>query len=529
MNLVLSTMQLIGNTRHLDLSIQIESVLGVIGSLEEKEEQQQRISEEEEVAQVRVKEEELEASSNEEVPRVDHERSSEEEEVAQIVVKEEDIESSSNEEVPAGDKVSSRQQNVEHHQSEKRDATPPVQEGRTIEEELNHLSSSANDLVPSKDGTEDDDNGNALVRPIVSTATVARGRKRTSAPTSSSARPVEMPSTDIQGRSNKRAKRHLAAASITTSQTSRALRRSTRRRKCVSRPPKYVDESDCESDDECVLEEKSDDDDDDDDDDMPLIDLLESSLDDDGRGQRSRQETNIAAKPNRGPRAGTKSFDDRFQELMEFKQRFGHCNVCSRSREYSSLGIWCSNLRTAYRIIRKGEAPTRYKLSDDNMQRLENAGFKWSFISTFDERFDELMEFKDKFGHCNMSSRSNDYRYLGIWCSHLRAAYKSIHKGETPNIKLSNENVERLENAGFKWRLKNSTFDERFDELMEFKDEFGHCNVSSISKDYLTLGQWCSSLRQSYRKIQKGETPNNKLSNENIKRLEDAGFKWSLR
>jgi hypothetical protein len=40
--------------------------------------------------------------------------------------------------------------------------------------------------------------------------------------------------------------------------------------------------------------------------------------------------------------------------------------------------------------------------------------------------------------------------------------------------------MERLENAGFKLGLssrKKITFDERFKDLMAFKEAFGHCNV----------------------------------------------------
>ena len=45
----------------------------------------------------------------------------------------------------------------------------------------------------------------------------------------------------------------------------------------------------------------------------------------------------------------------------------------------------------------------RQKLTDDNIVRLEEAGFKWSLVPNFDDHFEELMEFKQKFGHCNLS------------------------------------------------------------------------------------------------------------------------------
>jgi len=89
-----------------------------------------------------------------------------------------------------------------------------------------------------------------------------------------------------------------------------------------------------------------------------------------------------------------------------------------------------------------------------------------------------------------------------------------------------------LDEADFKWSIETSprrTFDERFEELMKFKDEFGHCNVPQTkSCVYYALGQWCSNLRKSYKQIQRRETPRYTLAHEGIRRLEEADFKWSI-
>ena len=56
------------------------------------------------------------------------------------------------------------------------------------------------------------------------------------------------------------------------------------------------------------------------------------------------------------------------------------------------------------------------KLSDEQIQRLSDAGFKWSLNSGFDDRFNDLMAFKAKNGHCNVSTLGDD-AFLGKWCS----------------------------------------------------------------------------------------------------------------
>jgi hypothetical protein len=74
-------------------------------------------------------------------------------------------------------------------------------------------------------------------------------------------------------------------------------------------------------------------------------------------------------------------FDERLKDLMAFKAEFGHCNVPqtrSRNNKHLSLGIWCNNMRKAYKAIKDGRSPTT-KLSKANMKRLEKAGFECRF------------------------------------------------------------------------------------------------------------------------------------------------------
>jgi hypothetical protein len=160
-------------------------------------------------------------------------------------------------------------------------------------------------------------------------------------------------------------------------------------------------------------------------------------------------------------RKGCKTFDERFNDLMAFKAKFGHCNVPqtqSSNNKYRSLGQWCSSVRMSCKSIKEGGTPRTYKLSKADMKRLENAGFEWNLHKTFDQRFKDLMAFKAKFGHCNVpqtQSSNNKYRSLGKWCSDMRQTYKAIKMGGTPRSnKLSKADMKRLEKAGFKWRIK---------------------------------------------------------------------------
>ena len=72
------------------------------------------------------------------------------------------------------------------------------------------------------------------------------------------------------------------------------------------------------------------------------------------------------------------SFDDRFNDLMSFKAKYGHCDVPCTG-ENVSLGRWCNLLRASYRKLQQNQKPHMklIKLSDEQIQCLNDAGFKW--------------------------------------------------------------------------------------------------------------------------------------------------------
>jgi hypothetical protein len=72
-------------------------------------------------------------------------------------------------------------------------------------------------------------------------------------------------------------------------------------------------------------------------------------------------------------------------------------------------------------------------------------------IQSFDDRFNDLMAFKAKYGHCDASrSGENSTLVVGRWCIELRVSYKKIQNNQKPKIKLSDEQIQRLNDAGFK-------------------------------------------------------------------------------
>ena len=152
-------------------------------------------------------------------------------------------------------------------------------------------------------------------------------------------------------------------------------------------------------------------------------------------------------------------------------------------------------------------------------------------LTTFDDRFAELVEFNNKFGHFNVSPKYTAVPGLGRWCGEMRYAYNKLQKGQKTGMNLSEVHVQRLETIGFKWKdtPRDVMFDKRCAEMTEFKNTFGHCNVPQRYPENRALGRWCSEMRYAYNKIQKGEKPRVNLSEAHIQRLEKLGLKWKLK
>ena len=60
------------------------------------------------------------------------------------------------------------------------------------------------------------------------------------------------------------------------------------------------------------------------------------------------------------------------------------------------------------------------------------------------------MAFKAKYGHCDVSQLGEDAS-LGRWSRYMRGSYKKMQNNQKPQMKLSDEQIQRLGGAGFKW------------------------------------------------------------------------------
>jgi hypothetical protein len=218
----------------------------------------------------------------------------------------------------------------------------------------------------------------------------------------------------------------------------------------------------------------------------------------------------------------------RIQEMREFKEQFGHCLV---PREYAAnpkLGRWVSTQRSKYRLHQEGKPSC---LTTERIREVESIGFDWGtrkpdVAPIWSVRIQEMREFKEQFGHCLVPQQYADKHKLGQWVSKQRSNYRSHQEGNpTP---MTEDRIRELESIGFDWGTRRidvaPIWSVSFQQMREFKEQFGHCLVPQQYADKPKLGRWVSTQRQSYRLHQEGNpTP---MTEDRIRELESIGFDW---
>ena len=130
---------------------------------------------------------------------------------------------------------------------------------------------------------------------------------------------------------------------------------------------------------------------------------------------------------------GNYAFGDNSQLLLAYKTQHEHCNV---PRSDKVLGLIVKNWRAT-------------RLSDDKVKRLDDLGFTWNKCEQdWEDNFQLLLAYKEKHGHCNLPV---SYESLGNW----------LCKQRQRKSNLSANQVDRLEELGFKWNLKFGSKDDK--------------------------------------------------------------------
>ena len=144
---------------------------------------------------------------------------------------------------------------------------------------------------------------------------------------------------------------------------------------------------------------------------------------------------------------------------------------------------------------------------------------------TWDEKFELLKEYRNEFGDCNVP---NGYRYkgfgLGAWVGTQRLANK---ENNTVTKKLNQDQIDKLDSIGFVWDLAYVRWNEKFELLKQYKEEFGDCIVPSKYKyKGINLSDWVLRQRREYKDFHNFKYYYGPMTQEKIDKLNSIGFIW---
>lgn len=169
------------------------------------------------------------------------------------------------------------------------------------------------------------------------------------------------------------------------------------------------------------------------------------------------------AKKSQPPNKHEIKWNDRLEQLVQYKEQYGHCNP-SRICEYPDfpkIGIWVSDQRTQHRFLRLGKPNN---MTPERIQRLTAIGFQWTMLKhaplTFDERLKQLETYKAQHGHCNVPQKCDEPEGLGGFVTEARRMYKNFMAGGNwRTIRIGREEaqdrINRMTAMGFDWSLRN--------------------------------------------------------------------------
>lgn len=140
------------------------------------------------------------------------------------------------------------------------------------------------------------------------------------------------------------------------------------------------------------------------------------------------------------------SWNERFQELIHFREANDHCFVPHKYPPNPKLSQWVRKQRHQRKRKEKGLHST---LSDERQELLTNAGFIWdSHRAQWQERYQSLEVFHMTNGHCNVPSNFYDSS-LSNWVKNQRKQYKLFNAGLM--TAMDEERIELLTSLGFNW------------------------------------------------------------------------------
>ncbi|HPI19375.1 MAG TPA: helicase associated domain-containing protein [Candidatus Kapabacteria bacterium] len=198
-----------------------------------------------------------------------------------------------------------------------------------------------------------------------------------------------------------------------------------------------------------------------------------------------------------------------YNKLVEYKNKYGHCNIPRNDKHYAKLCKWISGMRYH-----------KERLTVKKIKMLDEIGFNWGEKrNSWNYMYKLLKKYFDRFGVSYISRGKlkdkpiNYKKKLNRWIGKQITRY---NEG-----KLSEKRIDLLRKINFEFNYKKikeeREWQKNFNELKKFKRKFGHFNVPVRWHENKYIAYWVQRIR-----VYKSQ-----LTPEKVQQLDDIGFNWS--
>jgi len=229
----------------------------------------------------------------------------------------------------------------------------------------------------------------------------------------------------------------------------------------------------------------------------------------------------------------TKTWNENYEKLIEYKEKNGNMVFPSGNSKLSKKDLhlrnWVIRVRKEYQRLQSGKEAD---LSAIQMKKLSDINFLFnpkkishskSNKEIWESRLQALKDYKARYGDFAMHKKEASTTKL---IQKMRREYKMRQRGEHNG--LTDKRIAQLEEIGFEFergktpkvRYERRSWEERFQHLLKYKEEHGHCIVPQIAGGM--LGKWVGRQRKEYNNLMKGEPSS--LTHEKALRLSSIGF-----
>ena len=232
------------------------------------------------------------------------------------------------------------------------------------------------------------------------------------------------------------------------------------------------------------------------------------SLDDENKKKLER----VGFKFSEG-REQSRTVEEKIQLIISYyKSGVDISKTTKRADDGTNIGLIVKKIRSEYK---------KKQLSPEQIKQLEDIGFVFEKnvedSKTPDEKIDMLLEYYKEKGEWPKTQQTfkNGYN-LGQYISDIRKLYKSDQ--------MSEKQIKKLEGVGFVFLTrdtsKDKTLQKKIEIVIEYIKENGpEIEISQSLEDGTPIGRYVGRIR----------TSKEKLTTEEIKKLDDVGFIWDTR